>query len=388
MLVLRNRKYCLRIALGFICLVVATSVQAQSLDARSPAAVRTNEIIGRIAARDLGDSRLTDHFYAFGGTHGDLLITIETQNLNGDIDVFTAGALRPLLKVAVYAEVTSPVSKSIYLRQPEDLILRIEARTPNDEDGIYHIRFGGSFQPIAGTPEVAEESSAKKEEPVAQPRKGRRVSSVGARIEEPAPPPTEIAAAPTPEPTPSPEPTPAATPETAAAEPKAEAPTVTTPQPVISRSRGSSRRGRSKTTPEKTEPKPTTETVEPKAAEEPSKVDSAANAEPVEPAPKKAPGKKSRSTATKPAEVTTPSEAEPVAPKTVESKTAENAEKSAEPQGEAKLIIEMLDGTRIERSMASIRRVTLESGQIVVTGTDGNVERVRLSRVIRMSIGQ
>ena len=58
-----------------------------------------------------GDSRLTDHFYAFTGTPGDLVIAIETQNLNGDMDVFTAGGLRPVLKVALYAEIGSPVSK-------------------------------------------------------------------------------------------------------------------------------------------------------------------------------------------------------------------------------------------------------------------------------------
>lgn len=383
MLVLRNHKYLLGIALGFICLIVGTSVRAQSLDARSPSAVRTNEITGRIAARDLGDSRFTDHFYSFVGTHGDLVIIIETQNLNGDIDVFTAGALRPLLKVTVYAEVNSPVSKSIYLRQREDLILRIEARTPNDDEGIYHIRFGGSFEPVAGAAETAEESNAKNEEPVAQPRKGRRVSSVGARIKEPTPP-TEVAAAPTPEPTP--EPSPAPTPETPAAEPKPEAPTVTTPEPVIVRSRPSSRRNRGKTTAEKTEPKPTTETVEPKTGEETSKTEPGAVAEPGESAAKKT--TRSKSTATKPAEAATPSETESAQPKTVESKTPESAEKSPEPQGEAKLIIEMLDGSRIERSMRLIRRVILESGQIVVTGTDGNVERIRLARVLRMSIGQ
>jgi hypothetical protein len=47
----------------------------------------------------------------------------------------------------------------------------------------------------------------------------------------------------------------------------------------------------------------------------------------------------------------------------------------------------MLDGSRIERFMTTIRRVNMESGQIVVIGTDGTVERVRLSRVLKMSIG-
>src|SRR5262249_51747593 len=111
-----------------------------------------------IAARDLGDSRLTDHYYAFTGVPGDLLVTIQTQNLNGDVDVFTVGSLRPLLHLTLYAEVTTPVTKSIYLRSRQDLILRVEARSPNDEEGTYRLSFGGSFQPIAGGPDIAEET--------------------------------------------------------------------------------------------------------------------------------------------------------------------------------------------------------------------------------------
>src|SRR5262245_27278682 len=78
---------------------IAANSLAQSLDARTPSPIRRNEVVGRISARDIGDARLTDHFYTFAGTPGDLLITIETRNLNGDIDVFTASGLRPLLKV-------------------------------------------------------------------------------------------------------------------------------------------------------------------------------------------------------------------------------------------------------------------------------------------------
>ena len=79
-------------------LLAATSF-AQSIDPNAPSPVRSNTVTGSIAARDLGDARLTDHYYAFTGMPGDLLITIQSQNLNGDIDVFTVGSLRPLLKV-------------------------------------------------------------------------------------------------------------------------------------------------------------------------------------------------------------------------------------------------------------------------------------------------
>src|SRR5215467_7585260 len=73
---------------GFVC--------AQSTDPNAPSPVRNNTVTARIAARDLGDARLTDHYYAFTGTPGDLLITIQSDNLNGDIDIFTATTLRPL----------------------------------------------------------------------------------------------------------------------------------------------------------------------------------------------------------------------------------------------------------------------------------------------------
>src|ERR1051326_7844589 len=147
-------------AIRFVCLLAAVlatalSLRAQSLDQNAPAPVRSNTVNGRIPARDLGDARLTDHFYAFTGTPGDLLITITSQNLNGDIDVFTAGTLRPLLHLTLYAEVSSPVTKRIYLRKREDLILRVEARSPNDHQGTYRLFFGGSFVPMVGGPDVA-----------------------------------------------------------------------------------------------------------------------------------------------------------------------------------------------------------------------------------------
>src|SRR5215218_5976172 len=136
-----------------IIVLVAGSVCAQSIDPSVPSPVRSNTVNGRIAARDVGDARLTDHYYAFTGTPGDLLITVQSQNLNGDIDVFTAGTLRPLLKLTLYAESSTPITKSIYLRKREELVLRIEARSPNDEEGKYRLSFGGSFEPILGGPD-------------------------------------------------------------------------------------------------------------------------------------------------------------------------------------------------------------------------------------------
>src|SRR4030095_9710701 len=175
------------------CLVLLSfaggEIFAQSLNPASPAPIRGTNLQGKIAARDLGDSRLTDHYYAFTGTPGDLLITVQSRNLNGDLDVFTAGTLRPLLKLTLYAVSTTPVTKGIYLRKREDLILRIEARSPNDDEGSYQLFFGGSFEPIVGSPDVAEDETPANETPTPNTRgTTRRVSSVGARLPEPEPP--------------------------------------------------------------------------------------------------------------------------------------------------------------------------------------------------------
>ena len=51
-----------------------------------------------------------------------------------------------------------------------------------------------------------------------------------------------------------------------------------------------------------------------------------------------------------------------------------------------KLIIETNDGTFIDRFMSSVRRVTVENGQVVVVGKDGKVQRVPLASVVRMTI--
>ncbi|MGH9970177.1 MAG: hypothetical protein ACREBG_20610 [Pyrinomonadaceae bacterium] len=331
----------------FFCLAATTSF-GQSVDLSSPSPVRTNEVVGSIAARDLGDSRLTDHFYAFSGTPGDVLITVKSNNLNGDVDVFTAGGLRPLLKFTLYAESAEPVTKSIYLRKREDLILRVEARSPNDDEGIYHIRLGGSFEPISGEAFLAsaERPTLDSSTPTLSSRgKGRRVSSVGARIAEPQPTPAEIAAAaPTPEPTPAESPTPEVPERVAEEKPTAPAPRRTIRVPA-GRRRSPARSVR------RDETAATTENENKEAVADPE--------------PKPAGRRTGKRAAT----------SRPVAPPP-----------EPEPQTGPRLIIEMLDGTRVEHFMSTIRRVTVENNQIVVVGKEGKIERIRMADVTRMSI--
>src|ERR1044072_178575 len=316
----QRRKGAKLFAITVIVLAVA-SVSGQSIDPNAPSPVRSNSITGRIAARDLGDARLTDHYYALTGTPGDLLITINSTNLNGDVDVFTATTLRPLLKLTLYAESTAPVTKGIYLRKREELILRIEARSPNDDEGTYRLSFGGSFEPIVGGPEIAEGGKPTTETNTPGGRKTERLSSVGARIEEPEPPVTEVAATPTPEPTP--EAKPVETPEAKAEK----SPEVETEKPAPVRNT----RGR----------RPAVRRPAPRARETPAPV---ATVE--EPKPKPEP----------------------------------------EPEVGPRLVIETNDGTLINRSMSTVRRVTVENGQVVVTGKNGKIDRILLVNVVRMSI--
>lgn len=310
-------------------LLTATSALAQSTDPSAPSPVRSNSVTGSIAARDLGDARLTDHYFAFSGTPGDLLITVQSKNLNGDIDVFTAGSLRPLLKITVYAEIATPVTKSIYLRRREDLVLRVEARSPNDDEGTYRLFFGGSFEPIVGGPEIAEGETPTTETPVARTPGTRRVSSVGARINEPTPPPSEVAAVPTTEAPPEPK-----------AEPSPEATPVESPSPEAE-----------KRMPEYKRPTPSrsTRTRRPagrRSAPAPTPKDTVATAEEEKPKPP----------------------AEP------------------EPELGPRLVIETNDGTLINRSMSTVRRVVVENGQVVIVNRDGTINRVLLANVVRMSI--
>jgi hypothetical protein len=326
-----------------LCLAAfSVNARGQSTDVAWPSPVRTNEVVGTIAARDLGDPRLTDHFYAFAGTPGDVLITVDGRNMNGDIDVFTFSGLRPLLKFTVYAGSSSPITKSIYLRKQEDLILRVEGRTPNDDDAVYRLHFGGSFEPITSGPLAEHEDATQPPTSViASGKGGRRVSSVGARIEEPR---TEVVEAPTPEPTPV---------DSSEAKAPAAKPT--------SRSNRARRPAARRTRP----------TEKPKPAETAAKGETE----------NKASAENSATETKRPAKEKRP---------TTRSTTARGATKpppGQEPEDSGpRLMIETNDGTLVDRYMSSVRRVTVENGQVVVVGKDGKIQRIPLASVVRMTI--
>jgi hypothetical protein len=343
------------------CACLIGVAQAQSSDIALPTAIQANEITGSIGARDIGDPRLTDHYYAFTGTPGDVLITIESRNLNGDIDVFTSTGLRPLLKITVYSNNSAPITKSIYLRKREDLILRVEARTPNDDEGTYRIHFGGSFEPITSGPLVEAQPSVVDEAPtLARGKKGRRVSSVGARIDEP--PATDVAVVPTPEPTPGEAVTkPAeATTKTAESTETAKAEPAKAPAKPPRGRRGAPRRTRTPAPPKAEETVTKSETNSPTIEEAPT-----------DNAPTTAAARRNNRRSAS-------------ARRREEAAAAETAATPAE--SGPRLIIETTDGTLINRYMSSVRRVTIENNQVVVVGKDGKIERIRLASLLRMTV--
>jgi len=169
------------------------SVKAQSINQSYPTPITSNEISGKIPARDIGDARLTTYYYTFDGIQGDVFINVVTTNFNGDIDVFTADNLRPLTKITVYADASNnETGRVVYLRQPIKLILRIEGRTPNDDAATFQIKFAGSFAPAQA---VAASSGSETPEIKSNNQTDVRVNSVGTIIEikpKPAPTPKEV----------------------------------------------------------------------------------------------------------------------------------------------------------------------------------------------------
>jgi pyruvate/2-oxoglutarate dehydrogenase complex dihydrolipoamide acyltransferase (E2) component len=323
-----------KLLFGTLLLLTALvgSVHAQSIEQENPTPVSASEVVGRIVARDVGDPRLTRHFYILSATQGDLLVTVEGRNLNGDVDLFTASGLRPLAKISMYSgESNTKATKSVFIKQRQQLLLRVEARSANDFEGTYRIRFEGSFEPLSEqvgdsnaprAPEVSINSSG---------RSGTRVSSVGARL------PEEIRAT-----TSEAKPSETETPPVAVAAEPANSPAPDNNSPSSRAPRRAARRTRSVTPARSRSPR-----ARPSIAKAPEAQ--------AEPAP-------------------TIAEAEKAAPAT------------APPVAAPRLLIEFRSGERIERLMSTVRRVTIDNNQLLIVGKDGRIERRQLSDVLRFSI--
>lgn len=345
----------------FCCCWLAPDLFAQSLDASSPAPLTSREVTGRIVPLDIGDPRSTRHFYIFRAGPGDLILNVESTNLNGDVDLFTAVGLQPLLKISIYAassvDTATKTSKSVFLRRAESIILRVEARTAGDAEGLYHLSFDGPFE--AATPLASSESNSVNKPSVDNARtttKTRRVNSVGARIEEP---PSEVATPPpstvsrnntSPKTTRPVKPAPAMKDETTSSTEATPAPSSgPAALPVRRRPlpRARSTAARRRTTPPATSAPPDTMA---RNSERTTDID--------EPPPKPV-----------------------VAPR----RSAPPTQNSV-PVLNARLIIEMRDGEKIERPMSEVRRLTVERGILIIITNTGSLERRPMSTVLKVSI--
>jgi hypothetical protein len=302
----------------------ATPAAAQSQDISFPTPVSTNEISSSITPRDIGDARLTRHFFLLAGTPGDLIFTVTSNNLNGDVDLFTAGSLRPLGKISMYAGTSATsASKTIFLRQHEQLILRVEARSPNDNQGTYSVRFEGTFEPVMAAATPPEESTTDRSaanEDRTDPNV-RRVTSAGARIDEPEPE------------------------TTARAETTNTNTDAGTPSPTESRTE----------TPAPVEPTTRTETPRTTRA--------------------RRPGGRRRI------------RVQPQTRRSAEPSNETGRAADSAPAVNPRLIIETTDGMRTERFMSTVRSVTIQNGQIVIVSREGGkTERISLATVLKMTI--
>ena len=354
-----------RQAFAVLLLLLAAAVpsHAQSGEAGYPTPVFSGEVSGRIAPRDVGDSRRTRHFYTFRGTEGDLVVHLETLQLIGDVDVFTATTFRPLLKFSLLGD-PAQLSKSFYLRKEETLVLRVQARAVGDVEGTYTIRFSGSFAPAPA--EMADAPG--RDAPTlsaAEPGRGntRRVTATGARIDEPRPEPTPVEEA------------------------REEARPAATPTPESStgrRSTAASRRRGTRNPPSRSRPGTTPaqpDTAKPEtAATTPTEDSSNTSGSTTEatPAPTPAATPRRRGSRT-PRRTVTP--APPSEGGAIEPAPAPPPVVTAQ-----RLVIVLKDGETLERDMSGVRRVTVENNQVVIVGKDGKVTRRPLASVVRMSI--
>jgi hypothetical protein len=367
-----------------LALSALVSAQAQSIDPSSPTPVFSNEIAGSIAPLDIGDARSTRFFYTFNGQQGDLELTVESSNLEGDVDIFLAGNMRPLSKVTLYAgSGASRSTKTVYLRRDEPLILRVQARTPNDAQGTYRIRLGGTFRPAArlatggDTPgETAAANPATESSAASANRKVRRVTSTGARIEEPV---VEVAReeVATPEATPEAKKIPA------------------NPRPSRART-GTRRTSRAETARRNTS---SGEAGDGGAAKADSSQGETANSESPDA------GARADAGATEKSATPRPERQRPVrAPRTRGNRNTTTARRTGAPTAEptsaspvettpappapasARLVLVMRDGETFARDMSGIRRVTVENGVLVIVSKTGKTERQPMNEVLRMSI--
>jgi hypothetical protein len=358
----------------YLGLVLVVSFLSMSLFAQSnrqdfPTPIVRDEINGAIAARDIGDSRQTQHFYTFYANAGDLFLEIETANLNGDVDIFEATSLRPLSKISLYADNTpTTTSRIIYFRKRERVVLRVEGRTPNDDAARYRIKFSGSFVAAADLPAPPEDFEPKVSAPTSSEAVAK-VNSAGAIIEIIAPKKTE--------------------PEAPQVEPETEATTKDAEEKVAEKPARSNRTSTAATASRRNPPRRRAATTPRRTLPTPAENDESASAETpetVKPETSSTTARR-RTAATSPPRRRTPSTRRAPTRNTTP-KTTETTETAPDPLASVRFVVLLKDGYKIERPMSEILRVNVDKGQLVVIAKDGKIERFALLDVQKMSIEQ
>ncbi len=345
-------------------LLLAGTVAAQSTSQEYPTPITSNEISAVIAARDVGDSRLTSYYYQFDAGQGDVFLNVVTRNFAGDIDVFTVSGLRPLTKIVIFADADeTETGRVLYFRKPERMILRVQGRTPGDDPATFRIKFAGSF--------VASTQAAPAPEPVlpnvtAKNESGIRVNSVGTIVEiipkaTPIPPPVILADERQTE---------------EREDEKKETAKVYTEE-----------KGAASADPD--EPVKKVEVV----VTENIPLGKTTDSPPVTPPP---PGRGSRRTPPKtvaatssPAETTTNAPA--TTPPTRAARRSRTPPKTTtptepDPLEKINLVILFKDGTRMERPMSEVLRFTVDKGVLTVIAKDGSIGRYSILDVERVTI--
>ena len=354
---------------------------AQSSDLSSPTPVYASEIAGRIEPRDFGDARRTRHYYAFRGVEGDLTITAESSELTGEVDLYVANTMRPLLRITMYGNPTpAGVTKSVYLRREELLLLRVEARAVSDAAGSYRIRLGGAFAPAPAGMARAEESAAPSVPDAGGRTEGtRRVTSTGARIPQPPSERAEESAAVT-----SRDETeaPAAVVSPAETRPggrNARRETTRARRDGGAARAPANRRGRTSTPPADAS---STEAARGETSAPEAERESAMPAE-RNPAPtaRTARGARNRPEGTR--RSTRPAPTRPAPEAATDAATASATNLPAPPQ---RLVVVTRDGQTLERDMSTVRRISVENNQLVIVTRDGKTVRQPMSNVQKMSI--
>lgn len=321
-------------------LVFTVSAFAQSSDANFPTPLTTNQVNATIKARDIGDSRLTTHYYTFGGDQGDIFINVVTKNFDGDIDVFTADGMRPLTKMVIYSDAgVNETGRLIYLRKTEKLLLRIEGRPPGDSPATVQVKFGGSFiAMVAGPGTVTGEPT------VANSETGNvRVNSVGTIIEVPEVKKPEVKTPPA---------------ETVAVTPNKETkkPAVTNSGTVGKTEKNDSSTGKSKPERPKETAKKPLEKDEPVAT--------------VVKEPRKAVEKKPK----------------PKDTVTDEKKDPETKAEAPDPLASIRLVIAFKNGDKLERPLSEVLRFSVDKGTLTVIAKDGSIRRYSMLDVAEVTI--